>query len=173
MERSLPLFNLLRSCGNCENYWVVFNSFRHSCENCENYWEKRAYLLSVCCQKKKPFRTKKTSETNVPPQNFVTSDCFTAPLFPHDQTKTEMPRTEKHQIVRKNCPPAKVLNFRLLRCPPVPQFTMLRRYGAIRPDQTKNRDAEHGEQTVRQTKMFPSTLNFRLLWRHSVPHLQC
>jgi hypothetical protein len=53
MERGLPLFNLLKSCGNCESYWAVFNSFQHSCENCENYWGKRVYLLSVCLLKNK------------------------------------------------------------------------------------------------------------------------
>ena len=78
MERGLPLFNLLKSCGNCENYWAVFNSFQHSCENCENYWGKRVYLLSVCWLKNKLAELRKNKKLS-PTQSFSTSDCLTAP----------------------------------------------------------------------------------------------
>ena len=109
-----------------------------------------------------------------PPQSFLTSDCFTAPLFmimiKQKQRCRERRNTKSSETI---VPPQKYLTSDCFDAPPFLQFTMLRRYGAIRPDQTKNRDAEHGEQTVRQTKMFPSPLNFRLLWRPPVPHLQC
>ena len=106
MERSLHLFNLRRSCENCENYWVVFNRFRHSCENCENSWEKRAYL-------QEPGRKKKNQiflcTKNCHPSNILNFRLLWRPPCPFPpftmlrryrgrsdriSKKTEMPRME-------------------------------------------------------------------------------
>ena len=86
--------------------------------------------------------------------------------------KTKIPIIDKKQIVRKNCHPSKVLNFRLLWCPPVNPFTMLRRYGAIRPDQTTLAMTRMEEKHSANKNVPPLPINSRLLWCPPFSHLQ-